>query len=644
MNNGKSNVDSAYGDRKAAGVPEPANKNSKSDKIRQEVEKLTQKGYPSSDQVADLFEKYREDEKILDEILRAITKRHTRIKEKMRELAQKIYRKYSNGERPMHEIMEKMIRYKTKHKWSDYEFDELRRELINLTHGRRALEIDYNQNISVNRSRINRALGNTSIPIDKGIRIRENEEGVLAEILRMHQDSYGLYRSIMMHSLMYTDCSPVAMSGTYDRNKNIADNHIHPLIAAMFLPKLDIFEIHMLHSNFGSIVKARKDKRPYMTEPDLLLFQDITSDPNDVVCEINSPMMDIRNRFRVQIALYSTVLNLRNGRYYDDKSSMELFGALQACRNNIYDNVDLIFNNDDGALLRRLLSVFSLRPTFVKAKPLYNITSFTGDLAGVNFRFQQGHNNNFDDQHFSYNSMGLYPYRDASATLTNIPMITVQLTPGVNQGEPIDLRNAMSQTLWINEKGNMIPKEHEIIASKEVLIFYVNRIEPRAQLRTYTNPIYFNQLPITASEFPVLNTYPVNVPHTLTIRRSNEPYNLRSVVAVTQNEIRSGDKVVNWVTGQTALIMSHRDFSRGSFEPKYFLYDPKGASIPVEHPEKDGEYMFNKPISTIDPFFAAGSDDQNIYGPSFFDRAQRTGSIFIYAKADGYNPREMIAI
>ena len=123
----------------------------------------------------------------------------------------------------------------------------------------------------------------------------------------MYEKSSTRYKSNFMLSLMYTDCSLVAMTGEYKRERHIASNYIHPLIACMFLPKFDIFEIHMLYSNFGNIVKSRYENKPIVTEPDSLLFYDITSDPNDIVCEVNSPITDLRNRYKVQIGLWRTV-------------------------------------------------------------------------------------------------------------------------------------------------------------------------------------------------------------------------------------------------------------------------------------------------------------------------------------------------
>lgn len=654
--------DLADDSRKSSGMPiGTGSNNASADKIKQEVENLSKKRYPlSPSDIAELYRKYKNDDAIIDEIIRLRTKRHQKVKKQAQQIAEIIHRKYSSGTRPLHEILDKMMKYKTRHNWSDSEYDEFRKELQYLLTGTRAMEIDYNQNIVANRSRINKALGSTRITREEiGLNIKESENGTLSEILSMYKKSLSLHKSVFMHSLMYEDCSLVAMTGKYNREHHTASNHIHPLIACMFLPKFEIFEIHMLYSNFGSIINSRYEKKPIVNEPDSLLFYDITSDPNDVVCDINSPMADIRNRYRVQINLWETVLKLRSGNYYDAGSIGEFITTLNACRNNLYDNADLAYGQDEGSMLRRLLSVFSLRPTIIYTKPIYSVASFAAGPFGMSMGYGSpyGQQNNFGNNFTT--GLGLLPFNNQPVyTITSIPMITLQIPPFTVGAEPKDLRTATSQTIWINENKTIVPKEQSIIHSKEVLIFYVNRRIQQIQIRTYTNPMPFSQLPLSMSSFEKLNAYPINVPAAITLGNSEETYQLRSVVAVTQTEIRQGEKTTNIITGSTGLIMTPRNFARHVFEQKYYLYDPFGASLPVRHPEsgmgsvdgvpcaedKNG-FILNKPISFIEPIF---TPEPNYPGGtinmSFFDRATHHGTIYIYAKDSGYDPSQLIMV
>lgn len=622
-----------------------------SDKVRNEIDALRKKGQLTPKAIMDLYNKYPNEEVLVREILNAYTKMSKKIKARAKKLAEKIYRRYRDGNKPLHEILDKMMEYKIRYKWTDSEFDEFRKEISNLLTGNRAMEIDYNQNISAYRSRINRALGNTQITVDDGLHIKDSEHGVLSEILSMYEKYQTLHRSVIMHSLLYEDCSLVAMTGRYNREKHIASNYIHPLLACMFLPKFEIFEYHMLYSNFGAIIKARYEKKPIVDEANSLLFYDITTDPNDVVCEISSPMADLKNRFKVQIHLWETVLQLRNGNYYDASPVGEFIQVLNSCRNNLYDNADLSYNQDEGSMLRRLLSVFSLRPTFIYTKPLHTIASFIAgpysSYMGLGMGVGMGLGNEV-----SYGSMNqqTYPFfNQISHTVTCIPMIVFQIPPYTGTGEQVERKNlssAINQTIWINENKTIVPKEQSIIYSKEVLIFYVNRKIQQIQIKTFSNPLSFSQLPLQMSGFQHINKYPITIPERISFRSAQETYNLRSVVANTETEIIQGERSIHLVTGCTGLIMTHRNIDRGIYDQKYYLYDPMGASFPVLHPDNPGDgYITNKPISYIDPYFTPPVEmTGGIINKSFFDRASEYGTIFIYAKPTGYTRDEYISL
>ena len=618
------------------------------EKIKSEIENLARKGELNPHNISGLYSKYKDKENIIEEMVKHKTKDYDKRKKQAREIAHKVYKKFSSGNKPFHEILDAMMKYKSDNKWTDKEYDEFRKELSYLLTGSRALEIDYNQNIATNRSRINRALGSSRIVTDEGLRIKDNEQPTLAKILEMHRNSQSLHKTVFMHSLMYEDCSLVAMTGEFKRERHIASNYIHPLIACMFLPKFDLFEMHMLYSNFGNIVKARYEKKQIVTEPDSLLYYDITSDPNDVVCEINSPLADIEKRYKVQITLWETVLKLRNGNYYEAGPISDFITVLNSCRNNIYDNTDLVYNQDEGAMLRRLMSVFSLRPTIIQTKPLYSIASYAGGALGMSMGMGMG--GVFPQSTPEMNmgvgcgpGLGQFPFNNQPVyTVTSIPMITVCLPPYQANPQPIDFR--ISQTIWINENKTIVPKEHSIIYSKEVLIFYVNRRVQSVQIKTFSNPLAFSQLPMTMSSFERLNSHEVNVLDRITLHRVEESYYLRSVVAVTETEIVQGQKTAKIITGCTGLIMSHRHPGHGVFEPKYYLYDPFGASLPIRHPQDDG-YITNKPISYIQPLYSPEIDEGTGYkNPSWIQRASQNGTIYIYAKDTGYSPYENIVL
>lgn len=616
--------------------------------IKKELERLEKKGSFNNNDLNELMKKY-PNEDVMNIYNHYKAKIYSRIRKQAQKAAQKVHRKFSDGNRPLHEILKRMMKFKVQNGWSDLEYDTFRKELAYLLTGQRPYEIEYNQNIPAYRTRINKTLG--SMRVETGeMNISDSEHAVLAQILSSYEKSLPLYRNVFMHGLTYNDCSLVAMTGEYKRDRHDANNHIHPLIACLFLPKFEILETHMLQSNFGNIIKCRYEKKPILYTPDQLLFYDISYDPNDVVCEINSPLADLYNRFKVQINLWETVLKLRQGHYYDCMPMNNFMSALDACRNNLYDNADLAFSRDEGSILRRLLSVFSLRPTIIYTKPLQSLAALTAPCGG--FGALMASNANANANGFGANvPFSSYPFNSQPVyTITQIPMVTLQIPPYTLGAEPKDIRTATTQTIWINENKTIVPKEQTIIYSKELIIFYVNRHIQRVQIRTFTNPIPFSQMPMSMSGFERLNPYPINVPAALTLAKSEEIYQLRSVVCVTQTEIQQGNTKTSIITGSTGLIMTHRDFNKSVFEPVYYLYDPWGASIPVRHPEIDSGkkdtdgYVLNKPISFIEPYFSVHNPETGINNLSFFDRASTTGTVYIYAKASGYNPQEIISV
>jgi hypothetical protein len=244
MAENRRDVFEATEDKKSSG-------NKDKDKIKSEIEAIIRKGPVTQTTIAELIRKYPNTD---EDIIYALSRKGSKEREKRvraaKEIAEKVYKKFSSGKRPFHEILEKMMKYKNDNKWSDVEYDEFRKQLQFLLTGVRASEVDYNQNIATNRSRINRALGNSRTVIDDGLKIKETEHGTLAKILSMYDNSKSIHNAVYMHSLMYEDCSLVATTGEYKRERHIASNYIHPLIACMFIPKFDIFEITMLYPNF----------------------------------------------------------------------------------------------------------------------------------------------------------------------------------------------------------------------------------------------------------------------------------------------------------------------------------------------------------------------------------------------------------
>lgn len=602
------------------------------DKIKNEIDRLLKQspsGRLTQMHLNELYTKYKEDQNLLDEILKAHAKNYKQIQKTARSFAEKIYQKYMSGvnAKPYHEIINRMVKYKNKKKWSDMQYAEFVREFSRQVEGSSSVRAPESifQNINA-RSRISRTLG-TNYIAESTLNIKSSEQPILAEILSLHDKTLNLYNTMCIQTLVYSDMDIAAISGEFKREKHIGSVHIHPIFACFYLPKFEIIEIHTILGNIGGIIKAKHSGSNIITEPNTILMNAMSIDPNDIVCDSVSPITDIRNRFRVQTKLWPMIQNLRNGLYYESYPMNEFLNELNACRNNVYDNADLAFNQDEGAITRRFLSVFSLRPTIVATKPLNITTAF---MASTMFPGLKGG--------------AFQPFiNEPVYTITTLPMITVNI-PGYYDEttviEPKDLSSALKGYVWISENKVIVPKEQSVIYSNEILIFYVNRRVQRYNFSAYISPLYFSQLPLTVSSFQKLNRYPVHAQEYLQLREG-ERFMLRSVVAVTETTItktRDGaDKPFSIITGSVGLLTR----PRGKLFPdmEYLMYDPFGASQPIAMDDKPkcskGHYTTNKPVSVINGHsmvIGGDNDPEN----NFFEIAKTRGTIFIYAKSTGY--------
>ena len=108
-------------------------------------------------------------------------------------------------------------------------------------------------------------------------------------------------------------------------------------------------------------------------------------------------------------------------------------------------------------------------------------------------------------------------------------------------------------------------------------------------------------------------------------------------MAVSQTQIGDTVGVENIITGCTGLIISNGDMTAAmtglsmNLDSNHYLYDPFGASIPIAKQNGEG-YFTNRPVSTIDPHFGTPGPNDEPADPSWYERATRSGTIYIYNK------------
>ena len=165
----------------------------------------------------------------------------------------------------------------------------------------------------------------------------------------------------------------------------------------------------------------------------------------------------------------------------------------------------------------------------------------------------------------TYSQMLTYPQNPYSINQTpkvmSIQMINMKLPAQFTEKSiSISLDNALEQTQYFIEGGYIVPKKTEIIYSRGVLIFYVDR---RANVMKIpgTRPLNFNAFPTALAGFERLNDRRIEFPINKNIRDDN--YELRSVVL---SEVNSSSDAQNVVIGSSTLI-------RPKIDPTKYRHD-----------------------------------------------------------------------
>ena len=554
--------------------------NKRSGSVESEVQKLLRKsGKVTSVEFARLRSLYK-DEDLVNKIQAAYIEKQGNITKKARKFAQLIREKYADTQTPFHLLLEKAYKYKVKYGLNDDEFAEFQR-----IYEQELVGIKSNEVVQP-ATNIQKLLG--GITLDRGFsgKVNESDAKYLQEIVKLYAESRGLHAQVLLQSMQYKDLDFEALNGVYDRNLHRVGEHIHPVVAALFLPKFDVIESFFLFSNIAGIVKKRYNDEMLTNMPDYELFHALSTDPNDVVCDNKSTLADLLTRAKLQVQLWNNVVHLRNGQYYN-ASFKDFVGSVDSCRLNRQDTPDLVYGRFDGIIIKRLLAAFSFRPTVVSTTPLL------------------------------LNPVALNPYAmNVRPQVTSIPMINMRLPPkGTTSTGAVKLEDALNQYQFYIENGQIVPKNTNLIWSRGVLIFYVDRRASSIVVNDKLLPFTMSSLPSAAAGFEKINESEVEVPETMNV--NNERYELKSVVYSEVN-VNVDGTLSNTVVGSSALIRSFE-----SATPVYLCYDPYG---PIQGQNADTR----RPIQRILPINAS-------LEISFKDLSQKRGTVFVYSSKSDIN-------
>ena len=434
-----------------------------------------------------------------------------------------------------------------------------------------------------------------------------NEVEIVQEIIRLYNESRILHEQVRMQSINYYDCAPQAIQGRYDSSKHNSFSFIHPVVAALFLPKIAFFEENMLHANIGHIIQCRYNGIPIKTLPDYNLYWNLRVDPNEFVCVSpnESPLVDIKNRFVLQIELWRQVRELRESRYYSDT-----FGtfsmALDQCKNNLFNDAEIALVRDEGTVVRKIFGAFSLRPTLVS---ISSNSLSNGFMTG------------------NYN---LGPMYSRPQQIASIPIVNLRLPMNTeNAIGAYSIKSALQQHHWFVENKMLVPRTTEIIHSNSVIVFYANRryqsVNFEASMNNPPYTQYIRQLPATLNQFERLNTLSVNIDTVLSLpmgsssdgtnQNNGQNFNLRSVVFVDKSLVDN-----NTIVGCSAGIV----YTDQQGQQLLLKYNPAIAGL-IFQKEKDKTETFG-PITEFRDMDGVSAHEQ------FLSLARTTGTVYVYTK------------
>lgn len=559
--------------------------------VTKEVQQLIADGHTNVDVrlLNQLRQKY-PDSKIVDAVLGSLTERVAELKEKADRFAKAILKHI--GEKPLHVMLERANKIREREHMSDSEFEFFRRSLMQKMHNRPDQARDALPTVNTN---MGRALGQYESTFE-GLNAEQGDMQYLQAILKQYALSKALHNSVVIQSMMYKDLEIAALKGEFDPQKHNAGCHVSPVLAAMFLPKIPLFEDTFLYANISYIVKCRYEKQQLLTKSDHMLLYNLIADPNDVVCDMDSPFKDLLHRVQLQETLWQSVNALRSGRYFDCISN-GFASAVENCRLSNADAPDMIYSNDECSVIRRVLQAFSFRPMIVQSVPSFSLNNPMNFPVNVN-------------------------------RVSALPMITVRI-PTMGDGET-QLSDALSTPEYFVENNTIVPKMKTIIYSRGVLIYHVGRRTYTPKYTAIIEPNNWQSALPSAMGFEKINNRPITIEHYIDIGTNgvseDSRHYLRSVVALNTNPA-----MPELIIGTCALLVNNGSYQMGQ-QAKYFMYNPQFAAF--RPTSEDG-------LSTI-PFPALAElhpqDDSNPIA-SFQYLASRNGTIYIYAVDKNDTPR-----
>lgn len=427
--------------------------------------------------------------------------------------------------------------------------------------------------------------------------IQPKDQAKLNELVVLYNTTKHMFNDIKNQTYMYRDCAPEAITGKYNPERHNVTNYIHPLLAMLYLPKIEALERRTLKSNIARMVIQRaplvankvslyENVLAGELEGEFDLAFAIAHDPNSSnQFSDDTPISNLTKRFKCQIELWKDVMKLRQGIYYREEDVSGFVANLATYNWTQFDGPDNINISDEGNLLKKFLSVFSIRPSYTQ------ISSYVQ-------RVSMGYSN----------ISGL-----SRTTFVNLPVINIRLPSALVSSTPVALRDALEQTDLFIENKVLVPKNKSVIYSHDMIFFYADR---KYRTVNFANVnMGFRNFALSPSFIGATTLNPTVLTFRPVETIGRERFAIRGVIVLQTPP--TGEAIV---TGCSASIVMQT-----SSGPTYLSYNPSLASIKHQVPDSinGATYVSNPPIAWI---------PENADNVGFWHSAYSRGCIFFYTK------------
>jgi hypothetical protein len=539
----------------------------------------------------ELKQKYRDNE-IVDAIMKRYGEKLKRVKKLAEKIKERLYTKHPNL--TTKEKIDKIIQYKQKFNFDDSELEVIK-NLVILNVG----ILGKSPEPSLSVTEMSKALGfmPASYHMTGKLQVKKEEQEEFEAIRAIAAGTKELHQQVTLQSIVYNGETDLPYNTTFERTKINLFSFVHPVVAALFLPKFQILDSHMLLASIAQIIEQKHLGFELKTQPEYELYWDIATDPAEVACSNKTkPFTDLLNRCNVQVKLWESVLNLRQGKFYmNDLSSFIL--AIDKCKASVFDAADLAYIKDEGTILRKLFAAFSLRPTIVATMPsVIGLNQETSNIASL-----------------------------SSQQITTLHMLTVRIPMNIHN-EPVrtvNLKSSLTQQrqLYIHHRQISV-RTQNVLYSREILVFYVSRRYHGFNLDKLSRPYEIASLPVTMSVFERLQSQGVEFP--MDFQHDKQNFALTSLVAVdTAKTYINGnvDTDNNQIIIGCSAYIRHKPAQNGVY--CYKPMDINGENAPINDRITPGNDRIT-PISYLNEYQKSGND------PTLDEIGKEAGTLFIY--------------